>query len=137
MKLLSILVIVTAAALLVAVRGTEVGSSAQEDPVEHGRYIVHQVSMCVQCHSPRDGQGKVREDRFLHGGQIPFKTPWGDRWAELAPNISNLAGYTDEEAMDLLTKGHKRNGKALRGPMPPFRLNSSDARAVIAYLRSL
>jgi hypothetical protein len=37
----------------------------------------------------------------------------------------------------LLTTGIWRDGKPLRAPMPQFRMNRSDAEAVVAYLRSL
>ena len=140
MKLISILSVAVAAALLLAwkeTESTESTDSASAAEVERGKYLVHDVALCVQCHSPRDGKGQLKADRLLSGGQIPFKTPWKARWAELAPNLKQLLGYTDEQAMTLLTKGFKRNGEAPRGPMPPFRMKDEDAKAVIAYLRSL
>jgi hypothetical protein len=36
----------------------------------------------------------------------------------------------------LLTSGIWTNGKRLRLPMPQFRMERSDAEAVVAYLRS-
>ena len=139
MKLISTLLLAAVSALSLSGKGSSdpTATSPVQSELERGEYIVHHVAMCVQCHSPRDKSGKLRSDRLLMGGQVPFKTPWKDRWAELAPNLKQLLGYTDEEAMQLLTEGLKRNGQAPRGPMPPFRLNEADAKAVIAYLRSL
>ncbi len=55
----------------------------------------------------------------------------------MAPSLVGLPHYTDEQLLALFTIGHFPDGRRLRPPMPEFRLNESDARAVIAYLRSL
>ena len=106
--------------------------------VEHGRYLVLHVAMCVQCHSPRDDQGRILGDRLLAGAPIPIHAPpWSEDWAALAPRIDGLPGYTDEAATRLLTGGGiGRDGRRLRSPMPPFRMAPQDAADVIAFLRS-
>jgi mono/diheme cytochrome c family protein len=81
--------------------------------VEHGRYLVENVVMCYECHSTRD-------------------------WPIQIPRIAGLPGYTDEQALRLLTQGAIRfDGKQLRYPMPRFRMSPQDAADVIAYLRTL
>jgi hypothetical protein len=55
-----------------------------------------------------------------------------------APRNRGLPGYTDEQALQLLTEGAiGRDGKQLRLPMPRFRMTTQDAADVIAFLRSL
>ena len=106
--------------------------------VERGRYLVHRVSLCVQCHSPRDENGRLLETRLLSGARIPVDSPFpGQPWAYQAPDIRGMLGYTEEEGVRLLTEGITRNGTAPRPPMQQFRMTREDARAVVAYLRSL
>ena len=59
------------------------------------------------------------------------------KWALKAPAIAGLPGYTEEQSIRLLTEGLTRDGKRPDPPMPQFRLNRSDAEAVVAYLKSL
>ena len=106
--------------------------------IEHGRYLVHSVAMCQQCHSPRDEEGKLIESRLFDGGPIPMRPPWPNDWAIIAPRNKGLPGYDDAAAMRLLTEGAiGRNGKQLREPMPRFHMTKQDAADVIAYMRSL
>lgn len=112
--------------------------SGGDSRVERGRYLVHQVSLCVQCHSPRDENGRLLDTRELSGARIPVDSPFpGQPWAYQAPNIRGMVGYTEEEGIRLLTEGVTRGGTPPRPPMPPFRLSREDARAVVAYLHSL
>src|SRR5277367_5503986 len=38
--------------------------------VERGRYLVEDVAMCEECHTPRDANGNLDESRRLQGAQI-------------------------------------------------------------------
>jgi len=106
--------------------------------IAHGRYLAEQVAMCVQCHSGRDAQGNIIDAELFLGGPIPFAPPWPNDWANRAPRNKGLPGYTDEQALRLLTEGAiGRDGKQLRPPMPRFHMTTQDAADVIAFLRSL
>lgn len=115
--------------------------SGQADPaavVERGRYLVHSVAMCVQCHSPRTPDGTLIPGKLLQGEALPVKSPFKDlRFASRAPYIAGLPGYSKEQAMRLLTEGIAANGTAPLAPMPPFRMSKDDAEAVVTYLKSL
>jgi mono/diheme cytochrome c family protein len=106
--------------------------------MEHGRYLAERVAMCVECHSTRDGAGRIIEgDKYL-GGNIPFTPPWANDWAARAPRNRGLVGYDDKLALRLLTEGSiGRDGRQLRPPMPRFFMTPQDAADVIAFLRSL
>ena len=105
--------------------------------IAHGRYIAEHVAMCIECHSRRDPQGNIIESEAFLGGPIPVAPPGAD-WANRAPRNRGLPGYTDEQALRLLTEGAiGRDGKQLRLPMPRFRMTTQDAADVIAFLRSL
>lgn len=106
--------------------------------IEHGRYIVENVAMCVECHSGRDRAGNILDSRRYLGAPIPFAPPWPNDWAMRAPRNAGLPGYTDELALRLLTQGAiGRDGTQLKPPMPRFRMTRQDAADVIAFMRSL
>jgi len=111
--------------------------ASAEGDVARGEYLANRVAMCVQCHSPRDARGNLIEGQHFRGGAIPITSPYPNRqWAFLAPNISNLPGFTDDQIVMLLTEGHAGDRPSPKPPMPPFRMSQEDARAIIAYLRS-
>ena len=127
-------------ALAAALATRSIAEPAAVDPalVERGRYITHDLAMCVQCHSPRDEAGRLIPGQEFHGAPVPAVTTIrGMEWALRAPNIAGLVGFTDEQEMQLLTRGQADGRPVPKPPMPPFRLSHEDARAVIAYLRTL
>jgi mono/diheme cytochrome c family protein len=114
------------------------GGGAARGDVERGRYLTHDVAMCVQCHTPRNAAGELDQTRLFAGATIPLSSPFpGQVWATEAPAIAGLGVFNEEDEMSLLTTGARRDGKRPRPPMPSFRMKPDDARAVIAYLRSL
>ncbi len=106
--------------------------------VQRGAYLANHVSMCVECHSPRDREGDLRGDRLFTGGPMPVTNPFaGARWAFTAPNLRRVPGYTQDEFIHFMASGETPNGTEARGPMPQFRMQPRDARALWAYLYSL
>lgn len=104
---------------------------------ERGRYLVERVAMCGECHSTRDQAGNIVAGTRFNGGPMVVRPPWSIDWPNAFPRIAGLPGYTDEQAMRLLTQGAiKRDGTQLRLPMPRFRMTPEDAAAVIAFLRT-
>lgn len=115
-----------------------VDSEFSEAQIERGRYLVREVAMCVQCHSPRNSRGELDNQRLLEGAPVPLKSPWPNRpWAFHAPAIAGLPGWTPQEMVHLMTTGSRLSGRIPRAPMPPFRMNREDATAITAYLDSL
>src|SRR6266852_3174897 len=53
-------------------------------PAERANYLVNTIMACGNCHTPRDGEGKLIADRALSGG-LSFVTPAFDA---TAPNIT-------------------------------------------------
>ena len=117
--------------------GQQTASSPGGNP-ERGRYLVERVVMCGECHSTRDQNGDIVSGTRFRGGPMPARPMWPVDWPNAFPRIAGLPGYSDEQAMRLLTQGAiKRDGTQLRMPMPRFRMNTQDAADVIAYLRSM
>lgn len=112
---------------------------ADDHETLRGYYLTHYVAMCVVCHSPKDETGMVVEGQEFEGAVIPVANPFpnGKPWAVRAPALRPLVEGAEEDVFHLLTTGiWKRTGEAPQGPMPPFRMNEEDARAVIAYLKA-
>jgi len=129
--LVSVVTLLCAAVLISA-------AAAPGGQVARGNYLVNQVAMCVQCHTPRDANGDLDRTQLLQGAPVPVSGPFpAKKWAFRAPAIAGLPGWSDDDAITLLTTGHRLNGYMPNPPMPPFRMSREDAEAVVAYLRSL
>ena len=115
-------------------------STASLSRVERGRYIVHGVGLCIDCHSPRGERGEFVPGRHLTGAPIEFApTVPLPGWATAAPRIAGLpAGYSEADLAHFLNTGERPNNlPPPRPPMPPYRMNRDDAESVAAYLHSL
>jgi mono/diheme cytochrome c family protein len=112
--------------------------AAPQSSVERGRYLVEDVAMCEECHTPRDSAGNLDESRRLQGAQIWIVPVHANpNWANNAPALAGFGGYSDEQGADVLEKGVGPNGESIRQPMHIYHMNHADAQAIIAYLRSL
>jgi hypothetical protein len=106
--------------------------------VEHGRYLVEDVAMCEECHTPRDKNGNLDETRRLQGAQIWIMPVHSNpNWANNAPPLAGFGEYSDQQGEDILERGLGPNGETIRQPMHIYHMNHADAQAIIAYLRSL
>jgi mono/diheme cytochrome c family protein len=106
--------------------------------VARGQYIVNDVAVCSQCHTPRDDRGRVIRSRWLEGAPVWFQPAANTSdWPLKAPRLAGTPPASETDMVKLLTTGLWTNGKELRPPMPQFRMSREDAEAVIAYLKSL
>lgn len=111
---------------------------ATQTEVERGSYIVNNVAMCPECHTPRLANGQLDPQRPLDGAPEFFQPPHPDAdWPLKAPRIGGDPPANDQDIVKLLMTGIWTDGKPLRLPMMPFRMNEADARAVVAYLHSV
>lgn len=114
------------------------GEKAAGGDVARGKYLVESVAMCGQCHTPRDSNGNPDRTRWLQGSSLPFMPTMPDsNWPINAPRIGGTPPADDADMVKLLTTGIWTTGDRLRFPMPQFRMERSDAEAVVAYLKSL
>ena len=106
--------------------------------INRGRYIVEDVAVCGQCHTPRNSAGDLERSQWLEGAPLWLLPahPMAE-WPVQAPRIAGSPAGSDADMIRLLTTGIWRDGQRLRPPMPQFRMSREDAESVIAYLRSL
>ena len=112
--------------------------SADTSEIERGRYLVEEVAKCAECHTPRDAQGVLDKHAWLQGAPIwimPVKPI--PNWAYRAPALAGFPGMTEEQGERVLEHGTGPEGETLRPPMHIYHMNHADAKAIIAYLRSL
>ena len=117
------------------------GSQDTAELVRHGEYLVSSASMCGDCHTPQGDRGRPDRTKLLRGATLPIRpTKQTRNWADESPDITGggLAGeWSEEEMIKFLTTGVDPEGMKARPPMPAFRLNAGDARAVFLYLKSV
>lgn len=112
--------------------------AAPQGDVARGQYIVEDVAMCEECHTPRDENGNLDESRQLQGAPIWIQPVHRmDNWANRAPALAGFVGFTDAQGEDILERGIGPNGLPIQPPMHIYHMSQADALAVIAYLRSL
>ena len=114
------------------------------EQVERGRYLANHVTVCVDCHSPRDWSrfsGPPVAGSLGHGGEGLTRAQ-GFPGEVAPPNITPaaLAEWSDGEVVRAVTSGVSRDGRPLF-PFMPYgvysELSQPDAEALVAYLRTL
>jgi mono/diheme cytochrome c family protein len=118
--------------------GGSAKNKSNQDAVTRGKYIVEDVAVCSQCHTPRNSDGTPDRTKWLEGASLWLKPAQPtENWPLEAPRIAGTPPGSDADMVKLLTTGIWQNGTTLRPPMPQFRMSAQDAEAVVAYLRSL
>ena len=79
--------------------------------------------------------------RALRGTTLPIRPKKETKdWADESPNITSrglASKWSEGEMIKFLMTGIDPEGKKARAPMPAFRFNASDARAIYLYLQSV
>jgi mono/diheme cytochrome c family protein len=111
---------------------------ATKAEVERGRYLVEEVAKCPECHTPRKPNGELDSTAWLRGAPIWIKPVAAiPNWADYAPALAGLPSFTEAQAEKVLQEGTGPNGEDLRPPMHIYHMAPADARAIVAYLKSL
>jgi len=110
--------------------------------VARGNYIVNSLAACANCHTPRNPDGSPQKGKDFAGG-LPFDDPViGTVYARnLTPDKdTGIGSWTDAQILTAFRTGKSKEGDVLMPPMPYEIFNNmsdDDAKAVVAYLRSL
>jgi hypothetical protein len=113
-------------------------AAASGGDVARGKYIVEDVAMCGNCHTPRLSDGQLDRSRWLAGASNPFLPAQPtSSWPINAPRLAGTPPTTNEGMITLLTTAVWIDGNPLKDPMPHFHMTRADAEAVLAYLKSL
>ncbi len=115
-----------------------------DDIIARGKYLAHNVMVCMDCHSTRDWSkfaGPPIDGTWGKGGE-DFNQLLGFPGSFVAPNITpfGIADWTDGEVFRAITSGVSKEGRALFPIMPHIsygKLDEADIKSVIAYIRTL
>lgn len=121
------------------------GRPFQPDPgrsaeVNRGAFLVEGPGHCGECHSSRNIAGAIIDGRRYAGGPDPEggegTTP------NITPHASGIAGWTEDDLVEMLTTGKTPNFISVSGSMRSVvantaRLPDADRRAIARYLLSL
>jgi mono/diheme cytochrome c family protein len=121
--------------------GLGILAARSETPIERGRYLVHGIVACGNCHTPKDSDGKAIADRELAGGPV-FNAPV---FHAVASNITpdtetGIGNWTDDQVINAIRNGKRPDGTTIGPPMPIAyyrNMSDSDVRAIVAYLRTV
>lgn len=103
-----------------------------------GKYLVEQVAMCGDCHTPRDKTGAPIAAEALHGAPLGVRPVHPMPFATDAPALAGLPShYTPAQFAAFLQTGKRPDGSEPLPPMPPYRFSKEDAWAVVDYIKSL
>jgi mono/diheme cytochrome c family protein len=121
----------------------------KNDPalIARGEYLVHHVTGCVDCHSPRQYQvfAFPREEGKDGMGGMVFNRDMGFPGSFTSKNITSdektgIGGWTDAQLYHTITTGVRPNGEPLF-PVMPYKhygtADPQDLKAIIAYIRTL
>ena len=137
---------------LLALCAAGFGAEAEEPAatagdVTRGEYLVT-VMECAGCHTTGALRGQRRQDRHLAGSEVGlgYTDAAGKPGAVFPPNLTSdpetgLGRWTDEQILHAFRNGQRPDGRVLSPAMPwpayGSRLTETDARDIVAYLRSL
>lgn len=115
------------------------GQPVDTEVAARGGYLVNQVAMCGDCHTPMGRNGQRVKTKWLRGARIAFRPDFlMQHWSSYAPDIAGLPSHwTAANMIRFLTTGLNPKGHHAEPPMPAFRLNHADALAVTVYLKGL
>ena len=117
---------------------SQANSKAGTAQTARGKYLVNDVGLCGDCHTPMDKTGMPVKGQYLQGSPLFFKpTVPIPGWMSIAPRIAGLPSWTKEQGITFFMTGKKPNGAMAAPPMPAFRFNKADATNLTVYLKSL
>jgi mono/diheme cytochrome c family protein len=113
--------------------------------VERGAYLVHHVSICVDCHTPRSRFGAPIAAMHLAGSA---HGPAGKAVPNITPHATGIGDWDEADIFTLLTQAMKPDFDNVQGLMadvidghgggPGYKhASEADRRAIAAYLRSV
>jgi mono/diheme cytochrome c family protein len=121
-------------------------AQAPKSGVERGRYLVNHVSICGDCHTPRNSIGVPNRSQFLAGASAK-DGPLGEEVPNITPDKeTGIGDWKREDIAELLITGTKPDFDNVQGLMDEViqgtphgykDMRREDALAIADYLKSI
>ena len=121
-------------------------AQAPKSGVERGRYLVDHVSLCGDCHTPRNALGVPKQSLYLAGASQKIG-PLGEAVPNITPDKETGIGeWKREDIAELLLSGTKPDldnvqglmYEVIQGTSHGFKdMKKEDALAIADYLKSI
>jgi mono/diheme cytochrome c family protein len=131
--------------LVAACSSDDDDTSSIESSVARGKYIVDNVAVCQDCHTPRDEMGAPIAAQYLAGAACFAQLPNGSclNTRNLTNHETGLLNRTDDEIKRMITDGIRpaATGDEALSPVMPYyvfhNMSAADLDSVVAYLRTV
>ncbi len=113
---------------------------SRDDAWNRGNYLVHAVSHCEECHTPRNSLGAVRTDRAFSGN---IGGPAGENAPNITPDpATGIGDWSLGDIETLLKTGSTPDsdfvGSGMRAVVRrTSQLTDTDRHAIAVYLKSV
>ena len=121
-------------------------AQAPKSGIERGRYLVEHVSLCVDCHTPRNFIGVPNRSLYLAGAGAKT-SPLGEDIPNITPDKeTGIGDWKREDIAELLLTGTKPDldnvqglmAEVIQGAPHGFKdMRREDALAIADYLKSI
>jgi mono/diheme cytochrome c family protein len=138
--------VVTPLYLKVFARFSNSPAQAPKSGVERGRYLVNHVSICGDCHTPRNSIGVLNRSLYLAGATAK-QGPLGEEVPNITPDKeTGIGDWKREDIAELLITGTKPDFDNVQGLMYEViqgtphgykDMEREDALAIADYLKSI
>ena len=116
-------------------------AKAPEKGIERGRYLVEHVSLCSECHTPRNSIGVPNRTLYLAGAK---EGPFGEEMPNITPDKETGIGeWSRNDIAEYLVTGIKPDLDNAQGLMAEIieagyrKMTKEDALAIADYLKSV
>lgn len=116
-------------------------AKAPEKGIERGRYLVDHVSLCSECHTPRNSIGVPNRALYLAGAKVG---PLGEEMPNITPDKETGIGeWSREDIAEFIRTGTKPDLDNAQGLMEEVveagykQMKKEDALAIADYLKSV
>jgi len=121
-------------------------AQAPKSGVERGTYLIDHVSLCGDCHTPRNSLGVPQQNYYLAGAGKKIG-PLGQAVANITPEKeTGIGDWKREEIVELLHSGTKPDldnvqglmGEVIQGTGFGYKdMKKEDAQAIADYLKTV
>jgi mono/diheme cytochrome c family protein len=121
-------------------------TQAPKGGIERGRYLVEHVSLCSDCHTPRNSIGVPNRSLYLAGASKKIN-PMGEDVPNITPDKeTGIGDWKREDIAELLISGTKPDldnvqglmSEVIQGTPHGFKdMKREDALAIADYLKSI